>query len=213
MVCVCVFVCLCRRDRCRALRVDGLRRCVVACVPVEGSVILHDCADSKFFFAARQVRLHTSRECDFYLRTLSRPIIEHCDRVRFAPYTLSYAGLEDGMRGAGLHSDRDAARVAQLCTMWSNVDDFGWHKLQQSPHWRVIPAAERWQSEQLPASLRERGMVIVAPPADLAGDGGGGYMESAAATALAAMPWPSDAPAAAAPAAPAPAGDDDDDEI
>jgi Tubulin binding cofactor C len=186
---------------------------VVVCAPIEGSVILHDCERTTLFLAARQVRLHTSTDCAFYVRALSRPIIEHCRRVRFAPNTAWFEGMEEALRGAGLHSHGEEARARQLCEMWSNVDDFGWHKVQQSPHWRVVPAAERWTTDNLPAALRERGVTIVAPPPDLAPS----YFESPAALALAALPWdPEDVPK---PSEPSEASDpfathhDDDDEL
>jgi hypothetical protein len=37
------------------------------------------------------MRIHTSTDCEFYLYVKSHPIIEHCDRVHFAPYNAEYA--------------------------------------------------------------------------------------------------------------------------
>jgi hypothetical protein len=40
-----------------------------------------------------QMRIHSSTDCDFYLRVRSKPIIEHSSRVRFAPLELSNSGV------------------------------------------------------------------------------------------------------------------------
>jgi hypothetical protein len=45
-------------------------------------------------------------------------------------YVLATSALGDG--------DADAWREA-----WSSVDDFGWHRMGHSPHWRVLDEAER----------------------------------------------------------------------
>ena len=43
--------------------------------------------------AARQVRIHNATDgTQFYIRTLSRPIIEHSSDVGFAPYAFEYPG-------------------------------------------------------------------------------------------------------------------------
>ena len=43
--------------------------------------------------AARQVRIHNATDgTQFYIRTLSRPIIEHSSDVGFASYAFEYPG-------------------------------------------------------------------------------------------------------------------------
>ena len=37
----------------------------------------------------------------------------------------------------------DVGDWRQAANMWSCVDDFNWFKHQQSPHWCIIPEAER----------------------------------------------------------------------
>eukprot|EP01138_Halocafeteria_seosinensis_P007977 gb/GECG01008150.1/.p1 GENE.gb/GECG01008150.1/~~gb/GECG01008150.1/.p1 ORF type:complete len:360 (+),score=54.71 gb/GECG01008150.1/:1-1080(+) len=132
----CVIVLL---DTCGAVRVDNLNSCTLYAGPISGSVLLHNCCDSTFCFISRQARLHTSKRCDFYVCTASRPIIEHCSEVRFAPYILSYPDLEEKLKKAELERAREL-------DMWKNVDDFGWHKQQSSPNWSIVPDAERIQS-------------------------------------------------------------------
>lgn len=71
--------------------------------------------------------MHGARNVDVYLHCGSRPIIEDCEGVRFAPLMEGEAGLE-GLLGAN---------------QWDQVDDFGWLKVERSPNWSVLPEAER----------------------------------------------------------------------
>ena len=38
--------------------------------------------------------MHTSKQMNIYLHVTSHPIIEDCDNIKFAPYTLSIPGLD-----------------------------------------------------------------------------------------------------------------------
>lgn len=78
----------------------------------------------------------------------------------------------------------DLSSAASL-EMWKAVNDFNWHKVQQSPHWSVLPAAEAAPAVCLTAG----GEVVSAAPRP--------------------PPLPPSAPLAA-PLPPAPQGGDDD---
>ncbi|KAF1781058.1 Tubulin-specific chaperone C [Phytophthora cactorum] len=104
----------------RDLNFSCLTNCVVL-VCVETSAIrgdalkncfvareLHGC---EFFVACRQLRVHLSTATTFHLRIRSHPIIEDCQQMQFGPY-----------RDSGL---------------WAKVNDFKWHKTQQSPNWSI----------------------------------------------------------------------------
>lgn len=86
---------------------------------------LHKCT---LFVATRQFRMHGARDVDVYLQCASRPIVEGCEGVRFAP-------LPRGLReGWGLQGEAN---------LWDQVDDFGWLKADRSPNWSILPEAER----------------------------------------------------------------------
>jgi hypothetical protein len=89
--------------------------------------------------ASRQIRLHTSSACDFYLHVHSRPIIEHCSKFRFAPYPLTHPSLTKDLTDAGLKTVGDPA----VASLWQQVDDFNWHRVQASPNWSVLPPSDR----------------------------------------------------------------------
>jgi hypothetical protein len=55
--------------------------------PVHTSVFVDSAMDSVLFVCCQQLRTHSSKNTDIYLRVRSRAIIEECTGIRFAPYT------------------------------------------------------------------------------------------------------------------------------
>ena len=114
-----------------ALYLKDLADSAVATGRVEGAVHLTTLTGCTLFVATRQFRMHGARDVDVYLQCGSRPIVEGCVGVRFAPLpgTLREAwGIE---REGG--------------NLWDQVDDFGWLKAERSPNWSVLPEGERVQ--------------------------------------------------------------------
>ncbi|KAJ8770852.1 hypothetical protein K2173_021767 [Erythroxylum novogranatense] len=95
---------------------------------------MEDVENCVFVLASHQIRIHCAKRCDFYGRVRSRPIIEDCGGLRFAPYCLKYDGIEDDLKEAG--QDEESGN-------WSNVDDFKWLRATQSPNWSVLDEGER----------------------------------------------------------------------
>ncbi|KAG8071055.1 hypothetical protein GUJ93_ZPchr0006g45064 [Zizania palustris] len=124
----------------RALYVHKLKDCRVFVGAVFGSVLIENVEHCTFVMAAHQIRIHEVRATDFYLRARSRPIIEDCSGVRFAPHALKYKGIEDDLRDAGLEEETGN---------WANVDDFKWLRAVQSPNWCLIPEEERLQTIEI----------------------------------------------------------------
>lgn len=75
----------------------------------------------------RQFRMHGSKNVDVYLHAASRPIIEDCENIRFAPLPDIFA--HDGLDGQK--------------NMWDQIDDFKWLKVEPSPNFRVMSVEER----------------------------------------------------------------------
>ncbi|KAJ6682630.1 TUBULIN FOLDING COFACTOR C [Salix purpurea] len=117
-----------------ALFVNKLRNCRVYTGPVIGSILLEEVENCVFVLASHQIRIHNAKGCDFYLRVRSRPIIEDCGGVRFAPYCLRYVGIEEDLTEAGLEEENES---------WGNVDDFKWLRAVKSPNWSVLEESER----------------------------------------------------------------------
>lgn len=120
--------------RVRTIYMHRLRNCKVYAGPVLGSILIEDVEDTLFVLASHQIRIHFAKRCDFYLRVRSRPIIEDCAAVRFAPYCLQYEGIDGDLKESGLNEETDN---------WGNVDDFKWLRAVQSPNWAILPENER----------------------------------------------------------------------
>ncbi|XP_075908140.1 tubulin-specific chaperone C [Petromyzon marinus] len=116
------------------LHITGVRDCVVLCGPVATSVFLDDCKGCKVVVACRQFRAHRSEDTDFYVDVASKAIIEDCVRVRFAPYNLSYPGLDGHFKDARMEGHGQT---------WNGINDFNWLADVPSPNWSMIPEDER----------------------------------------------------------------------
>lgn len=103
---------------CTALWIRKLEGCTILAVPVAGAVYITECTDCRFLLGSRQVRIHTSSACDFYLHAASHPIIEHCERFRFAPY--APLPLPEALAGAFEQARLDPAKNSwdQVETIW-----------------------------------------------------------------------------------------------
>lgn len=91
--------------KCRALYVNKLRNCQVCTGPVTGSVLIDDVEGSTLMLASQQIRIHSTKNTDFYLRVRSRPIVEYTSSVRFAPYAFHYSGIEDALQAVNLQEE------------------------------------------------------------------------------------------------------------
>nr|CCA17775.1 tubulinspecific chaperone C putative [Albugo laibachii Nc14] len=132
-----------------AIRAHDLDNCRLLIGPVYGSIWLHQCHKSTFVIACRQLRVHWSVGCTFLVRLSSHPIIENCTQMIFRPYNLHYDGLKEALHRISLEKENG---------FWAKVNDFNWHRSQQSPNWSL-----QWDSKQqnqikqlVPSSLASR---------------------------------------------------------
>jgi hypothetical protein len=112
-----------------AIRGDQLKSCRIYSGPIWGSLWLETCDSCEFYVACRQLRVHLSVNTTFYLRIPSHPIIEDCTKMKFGSYQITYPGLDTQLERVGLLKDSG---------MWAKVNDFKWHKAQQSPNWSLV---------------------------------------------------------------------------
>lgn len=100
---------------------------LVVCGHVSGAAHITNVKDSTILVASRQFRMHDSSNCEVYLSIPSRPIIENCSNIRFAPLPEVYTS----------DSDRE------IDNQWSQVDDFKWLRSEQSPNWNRLDPSKR----------------------------------------------------------------------
>ena len=113
------------------LTLKNIKESLIICGHVNGAAHLTNVSSSVVLVASRQFRMHESRNCDVYLLTTSRPIIEDCSSIHFAPLPNQYT------------TDQDR----QLENQWQQVDDFKWLKSESSPNWSTLDMPHRVRDE------------------------------------------------------------------
>ena len=98
---------------------------------VNGAAHVTNVSNSVIVVASQQFRIHESQNCDVYLLTPSRPIIDDSTRIRFAPLPEKYMN----------EADKDVEN------QWQNVDDFKWLRSEPSPNWSVLDESQRIPAE------------------------------------------------------------------
>lgn len=117
------------------LHIKHVRGCEILCGPVSSSVFVDHCRDSTLVVPCQQLRTHNTTATQVYLHVTSRPIIEDCSGVSFAPFTWSYPTLDRDFEVSGLDRTRNN---------WTQVDDFNWLSASTpSPNWTVVPEGDR----------------------------------------------------------------------
>lgn len=86
---------------------------------LEGPAHMTGIKNSVLVLGCRQFRMHEAENVEIYLRCGSKPIIEDCKGLRFAPF----AGEEGNL--------------------WDQVEDFKWLREEKSPHWSVMEVNKR----------------------------------------------------------------------
>ncbi|PIK40511.1 putative tubulin-specific chaperone C-like [Apostichopus japonicus] len=120
-----------------AVHVNNLKDCKVFCGPVPGSIFVDNCESCVFVVACQQLRVHHTKDTQFYLQVTSRAIIEDTTTVLFAPYQWDYATKDEDYRQSGLDPNRNN---------WDDVDDFNWLASDKhSPNWGILPESQRVQ--------------------------------------------------------------------
>lgn len=109
-----------------SLALKNIESSLIVAGHVDGPCHITGLRNSKVLVVARQVRIHECENVDFYLYCASRPIIEDCKGLRFAPAPKFHS------------ADKD-----EKTNMWDQVDDFKWLKAEHSPNWSVLPEEQR----------------------------------------------------------------------
>ncbi|KAF2278386.1 TBCC-domain-containing protein [Westerdykella ornata] len=98
---------------------------------IDGPIHMTNITSSILVASCRQFRMHASRDVQVYLHCGSRPIIEDCEGVRFAPLPECFTTPEMRTR----------------LNRWDQIDDFGWLKAEPSPHFSVLGEHERFPEQ------------------------------------------------------------------
>lgn len=74
-----------------SVHIQDLTNCIVFIGCYQGSILLNQCRDCIVVVGCHQFRMHESVRCHVYLYSSSRPIIEDCMAMYFAPYPFDFA--------------------------------------------------------------------------------------------------------------------------
>ncbi|CAI6338444.1 unnamed protein product [Periconia digitata] len=113
------------------LILKNIKDSLIVCGQVTGPIHITKVENSVLVTSSRQFRMHGSSNVDVYLHCSSRPIIEDCENIRFAPVSTSYA----------------PADVSTSANQWDQIDDFKWLKAEPSPHFSIMPESERVEAK------------------------------------------------------------------
>jgi hypothetical protein len=113
------------------LTLRNIKDSLIICGKVAGPIHITGVEDSVLVTACRQFRMHSSSNVDVYLHCTSRPIIEDCRGIRFAPMPSTYIPQD----------------ISRINNQYDQIDDFKWLKAGPSPHFSVLPEAERIDEE------------------------------------------------------------------
>ncbi|KAL1680657.1 tubulin binding cofactor C-domain-containing protein [Schizophyllum commune] len=107
-----------------AVHIRSISDSLIVLPLISGSVMLHDITRSVVVVGCHQFRMHTSKAVDVYLSITSNPIIEHCSKIRFAPYSTALApnAPSDGLQ---------------------SIQDFSHIRATPSPNWTRLPSEEQ----------------------------------------------------------------------
>ena len=68
-----------------SLTINQARRSLIVCGTIAGAAHITNMKSSTLVLESRQVRIHDCTDCVLYLRCDSKPIIENCSSIKFAP--------------------------------------------------------------------------------------------------------------------------------
>jgi hypothetical protein len=132
-----------------ALYLKNIKDSLIICGQVAGAIHITGVENSVLVISCRQFRMHGSNKVDVYLHSASRPIIEDCEAVRFAPLPNAFATSE----------------TSQAANQWDQIDDFKWLKVEASPNFSLLAEAERvkdevWREKVLGGGDRELDNIL-----------------------------------------------------
>ena len=74
----------------KTMTIRSVSESLLLCGRINGAVHITGVDHGTLVINSRQVRIHKCKNCVFYLRCTSRPIIEDCEDIRFAPIPTVY---------------------------------------------------------------------------------------------------------------------------
>lgn len=78
-----------------SIRIEHCEDCIIFLGPCCTSSYLEGLKNCTIVCASHQLRIHTCDSCKLFVRANSHPIIEDCKNMGFAPFDLTYNGIDE----------------------------------------------------------------------------------------------------------------------
>lgn len=114
-----------------SLMLKNIKGSLIVCGHIAGPIHVTGVENSVLVIACRQFRMHRSQNIHVYLHCSSRPIIEGCQGIRFAPLPTTYVTPD----------------LLQVANHYDQIDDFTWLKPEPSPNFSLLPEGDRVDEE------------------------------------------------------------------
>jgi len=111
------------------VQIDECEDCVFIVGPVAGSIFIRDCHRCVVFVISQQLRTRDCEDIEFFLKLVTRPIIEQTKNCKIAPWTQLYPRGRDHIIASGIVPNEN---------IWSNVYDFSPEWDKKSRHWELM---------------------------------------------------------------------------
>jgi len=121
------------------VHMSNINNCKIFAGPVSSSIFIDGCQDSVLALSCQQLRIHSTKNTQFYIHVTSKAIIEDCTEVRFGPHP-----------GLDLIPDSswNKSALQKSVNNWDKVGDFNWLAADKpSPNWsKMEETSPTWSS-------------------------------------------------------------------
>ncbi|ETW36409.1 hypothetical protein PFTANZ_02898 [Plasmodium falciparum Tanzania (2000708)] len=109
--------------------IQKIKQCTIWVSAVESSLMISNCQDCNILSNSKQIRIHDAINTNFYINTISNPIIENSTKLIFHKYNLIFDELSELLQKININKDS---------TKWMEIMDFNWQNTQEkSPNFCI----------------------------------------------------------------------------
>ncbi|CDO64588.1 tubulin binding cofactor c, putative [Plasmodium reichenowi] len=109
--------------------IQKIKQCTIWVSAVESSLMIYNCQDCNILSNSKQIRIHDAVNTNFYINTISNPIIENSTKLIFHKYNLIFDELSELLQKININKDS---------TKWMEIMDFNWQNTQEkSPNFCI----------------------------------------------------------------------------
>ncbi|CXI75687.1 tubulin binding cofactor c, putative [Plasmodium berghei] len=109
--------------------IQNITNCTIWIPAVESSLLIYNCVDCNILVNSKQIRIHNSVNTNFYINSMSSPIIESSEKLFFFPYNLNFDELPKLLEKININRNSNK---------WKEVLDFSWQNTQNpSPNFNI----------------------------------------------------------------------------